>query len=344
MTEDLLEVNIKRLLFTGEPYVDESFTGYLMRLADLNEIPGIQWILQCVISTTNKHQYDHRVDFDVLLDNLSKLVGVKNEQLRKILYVHAHWRGERILGDTLIFGVAISPVYIRREAPKLCPQCLSKRGYCQKVWELAPITVCPEHGCLLIDQCPKCAGSILWSRRRFNFCSCGFDFRLAKIDRLRLDERRLAIHLYKLFGIPIRCKDTSLDSPLLDLSCNDLLNVLFFFSAHFDQSRNPIGTGLIKYKNNAELHALLSRSVRVFDDWPHSYYELIRDWRKREKNFFISCKQLYDSKSQLPRQYAEYEMFSQILNHRFSGEQFDFLRTDFRIYLNALERAQYWNE
>lgn len=37
-----------------------------------------------------------------------------------------------------------------------CPNCLRTRDYHRLIWSLIPATICLEHKCLLVNQCPKC--------------------------------------------------------------------------------------------------------------------------------------------------------------------------------------------
>lgn len=78
-----------RLLFTEEPYFDESFIGYIMRLAELNEISDIRWILK-LVRPGKFFSYDFKFSFDFRINasNLSKITGVEQPILSNLLYYH----------------------------------------------------------------------------------------------------------------------------------------------------------------------------------------------------------------------------------------------------------------
>ena len=60
----------------------------------------------------------------------------------------------------------------------VCPQCIGDFGYLREEWELAPVTVCAVHGCLLIDQCTACHVALRWDRPQIAFCGeCRADLR-----------------------------------------------------------------------------------------------------------------------------------------------------------------------
>ena len=63
---------------------------------------------------------------------------------------------------------------------RLCPLCVSERGYGSLDWTLAPLAVCPRHGTYLIDHC-ACSPSkpILRTRAAYSLCPCGSDLREA---------------------------------------------------------------------------------------------------------------------------------------------------------------------
>ena len=334
-----MDDSIKRLLFTEEPFTDESFIGYAMRLADLNEIPELPWILKLGgLRQLYDRKYRFTVDFKVDPQRLSTLTGTDVEKLKELLYRHEHNSVRNIVGNLLVFGQPLPHQFVQREKPKICPACLIESKYCRKVWELAPVTACPHHRCLLLDQCLKCQRKINWTRPKVNVCHCEFDFRESNITRLDSRELQLTEYLYQCFGLPCLSKKRVLKYPLNELTVENLLTLLFFFAAPFAGILDYTGVGIAKYKNNEEIHEYLCRAMEVFDDWMESFYNFIEAWRKQEKKYFINCKVLYLSKIALPREYSQYELFNQLLHMLFEEEQFGFLHKAFAKFLEKLPK------
>jgi len=47
--------------------------------------------------------------------------------------------------------------FVRRGfGQQFCPLCLAESCYLRAIWRLAFVTVCPVHGCELLDRCPQC--------------------------------------------------------------------------------------------------------------------------------------------------------------------------------------------
>lgn len=334
---DFTGEGIIRLLFTEKPFDDESFIGYIMRLANLNEIPELQWILKLAgLSKLYDYHYKFNCDFKVDPQRLSVLTGTTAENLKNLLYLHEHGRTRNIIGNINVFGQPILHHFVRREKPKICPPCLAEQNYCRKIWELSPITACPHHQCLLIDHCPNCNRKINWTRPALNICHCEFDFRKSSIVLLPRGELRFTTYLFQDFGLIAFSKEEIFEYPLNNLAGNDLLKLLFFAAAHFAEMPDYSGTSISKYKNNAEIHKYLNQAVEVFDDWADSYHHFIRLWKKQQLKYFINCKQLYMSKVELPRKWSDYELFNQILHQVLYEEQFSFMHEEFALFLENL--------
>lgn len=333
---------IKRLLFTEEPFDDESFVGYIMRLAELNEIPESRWILKLAgMNRLYDYRYKYNSDFRVDTAPLSKLTGVSEDKLKNLLYLHEQGRRRHIVGNLVVFGEPIQHHYVVREKPKLCPVCLSENNYCRRIWEISPVTACPVHKCLLIQNCPKCGRFVSWSRPKINFCQCEFDFRKSEIVSLSPEELRLSEFIHQKFGLPCSFRENFFKYPLNTLPLRDLLTLLFFTAAHFAEMPDYTGVGISKYRTNQEIHSVLCRSLEVFDSWAKSFYEFIKSWKKQEITYFINCKQLYLSKVELPREYGEYELFNQILHNVLFEKQFSFIHEEFQEYLLRLKSGDF---
>jgi hypothetical protein len=333
---------IKRLLFTEEPFDDESFVGYIMRLAELNEIPKLRWILRLVgLDKLYDYKYKYNSDFRVDPEPLSYLAGVSKVKLTNLLYLHERRRRRHIVGNLIVFEQPIQHFFVLRESPKICPLCLTENSYCRKVWELVPVTACPLHQCLLIQNCRSCARSISWSRTRINICHCMFDFRRSDVIGLNSKELRLSQYLYQTFKLPCSFQTPIFKYPLNKLALVDLLSLLFFIASHFAEIPDYNGIWLSKSKSNQEIHNFLCRALEVFDDWAKSYYDLISQWKKPNIRYFINCKQIYLSKVKLPREYSEYELFNQTLHYVLFEPQFSFMHEEFQEYLLRLKSGDF---
>ena len=243
----------RKLLFTENPYPDESFIGYIMRLCEINEIPEIRWILnEAGLERSYDFKYKFNSDFRINTENLSILAGFNESQIKDLLYLHEFGYKWHITGNILVFGKLVPHYFVRRENPKICPLCLSEKNYLRKVWEISLLTACPIHKCLLLDTCLNCFDKIKWERPTISLCRCEFDFRESEVFPVNENELRLAKYICQEFKLSDKGKRIHFDYPLNTLNLKDLLELIFFISRHCAGEFSSADISL-KF-NNARLH------------------------------------------------------------------------------------------
>lgn len=161
------------------PEWDESFEGFLLRLAVENSYVGVRDLLKAVLP--RRHSNDLRRALREIRCSKSDL-----ERLGKVScgdsssLLHFAWlelpdgavfaQGQRIEGDALL------------ERSQVCPRCLSETEYARDEWELAPVICCSKHGVRFHDTC-SCGSPLSWKRSHLLYCDCGQDLReLPKIN------------------------------------------------------------------------------------------------------------------------------------------------------------------
>lgn len=326
---------IKRLLFTEEPYFDESFIGYIARLADLNEIPDINWILKLVKpGKFNKYDYKYSFDFRIDVSILSKITGVDESKLLNLLYLNVNGQIRYREENLTIFNQSIRHDLICRENPKICPRCLAQENYCRKIWEFAFVTTCPIHQCLLLDYCPKCLKKISWARPKTNLCHCGFDFRKTEIFHLKEIELRLSKYLYQHFDLFTGQPEFSFVYPLKTLLFPELVILLLFVASDFSVIiYDGYNSTFFKYMPNKLTHTYLTLALNVFENWADNYHIFIRDWHKREDRQNLSRKPLDSVDFMFYSETYAYETFNFALYKYFYGKRFAFMRREFENFL-----------
>ncbi len=155
----------------------ESLPGYLLRLSHANGYDGISDLLRNCIraKTAGVTPMVHalrRSEND--LKSMSRVaVGDEHHLLHHlglaIIDGAISFHNTRVDDDAWLSGRA-----------QVCPRCLAARNVLLEDWDLAPVTVCTEHGCLLLDECLECGAGITWNRPHPSCCEhCGADFRHA---------------------------------------------------------------------------------------------------------------------------------------------------------------------
>ena len=306
-----------QLVRISQPRDDENFFGYLLRLSEINYFGGVHWLVQLAGLNTNactklskKMIFDTHVD----LSTLSGLSGEHHESLEAMRYPYAK------AGKTVHFqGHPISVHALRPMQPKICPACLSESNHVQKVWDLAMVTCCPIHGCLLIDHCPGCGKPFSWYRKGVSTCKCEFDFRTIAPEPASEAGSRFTRLVRRMLGDDVDPPPDS--SPLAELTLDELFTTVSFFSSYFahqrmDTSGKAFGRGM----SIAQLHQNLADVAKLFDDWP---------------SYFIHFLQTTDFKPAKNAKFGLYHRFGSFypaFKRLFFNDRFAFIRNAFEKY------------
>ena len=149
------------------PRPNESFESLVFRVGECNALGSFSRVLRVLgahCEKPSRYCYQH----------LSPLLGVDP-------YVLAAMVPAAVDGDLQLLGhQLIRHRHLVRHTTRLCPLCVSERGYGSLEWTLAPFAVCADHGVYLVDRC-VCRPTKSLSVFRFNYftCRCGADLRNA---------------------------------------------------------------------------------------------------------------------------------------------------------------------
>jgi len=320
-----------KLVVSPAPYADESFIGYLVRLTDLNHYETSTRILQLANLGDRLNKVSIAFSNHLDLKSLGHLVGVGETSLSALLFQPTKPDCPKF-GNYAVFGHPVPRVVIKSESHKVCPRCLKEYGYIRKIWDLVPVTTCPLHKCLLLDQCPNCGGRLRFSRNRLSVCRCEYDWSRAPITNVSDSELELSkrVHwLCNLTGGTDGPAFTDPANPLNRLELEELLSAVLFVASQYRlsshlKSKRILITKFGKRLPNADIHHLLSRSVPVFRNWPANYFDFL-DWRK--KNFHCSRRKGGVWKDFGPLESALYRLLT--------STSLDFLRDAFEKYITT---------
>ncbi len=191
----------KRLPLHPQPQPLESFTSYLLRLAEANGLRSIYEIAQ-LAGAKNAWSWIHFADFPHSADtNLAQIAGCTPAQLMMATFLpiaqifgypsHHTKPLHRFFQESLAKGL------------RYCPSCLTEyTPYYRLPWRFLALPGCIKHGCAFLDQCGHC-GSVLphLSRSsRMAWCgTCQNDLRTCYSVPLSSQEKHLAhIRMYDL--------------------------------------------------------------------------------------------------------------------------------------------------
>lgn len=333
----LSEIDGFSLCKRDKPIPDESFAGYMVRLAEENDYDGPHWIMKMAnfgrysISSGYAFLKKESVDYS----SLSRLIGVEEVEILSLAYPPVTVEGGA--SKHLVFGKPIPVHAINMKHAKICPQCLSNSSHCRRIWDLAPVTACPTHKCLLLDECPSCKQRIKWSRNSVNFCSCSFDLRNAATSKLQDIELAISQRIHQIcgFSTDVKTQKYLMDRvPILKVDLEHLVIALAFFMSQNESISDTKGWYWKKPYRNSELHSYLMKALAIFVDWPNQFFQFL-DWRRLKQQGEIGFRKtlfgdLVRNKSALRMNFGT---FYTALYRHLSASEFDFIRIAFEEYL-----------
>ncbi|MGB7923484.1 MAG: TniQ family protein [Pyrinomonadaceae bacterium] len=319
-------VRERELLSSAIPRADESFIGYLLRLTELNRYEKLSWILQLSqIKNYAQPKVSLAQNGSLDVSPLTRLTGVDETILTSLLYRSIRVSERQSILTYSVFGNLVPNYIINLKNPKICSACLRESNYVRKIWELAPVTVCPAHKLLLLDRCSDCGKLITWNRQRVSICPCNFDWRGADSVQVTQNHQRVTRQIFKLCGLPPFDNWNGLieaKNPLSTLTLVDFIRALSFVARYQNTTSNTRAVSSLMCKRKDDLHAILSQACEVFDDWPNHY-----------SSFLESVRPQHGQPALKSGMASDFGNLYHGLYHQLSGPQFDFMRTSFEEYL-----------
>jgi len=167
----LMQNQSKMLGVRPYPLRCESFSGYLLRLCDLN---GIERISQLLIAagvnnpkTTGYTNWSEK-HLDAALEALSVVL---NRDKHKILECHdGDSESTQIIseGDTVpMYAQSRHVQRLIARFIRICPICMAHSSVINSMWQCITVARCPEHQTKLIDCCPECNEPLKWQASIF---------------------------------------------------------------------------------------------------------------------------------------------------------------------------------
>lgn len=157
------------------PWPDESLTGFVRRHVLAMGYESFARLLS-IVEGIRFPRHLENLRSGSSLTALAKLLRREPEELvaKTIHREPEHeWNGRmrRNFGASSLFSLAASFDPSRR---RVCLVCLRERPEHERLsWLFRPLDVCPEHGTLLVDQCPTCGRAFSAYRLELLHCRCG---------------------------------------------------------------------------------------------------------------------------------------------------------------------------
>lgn len=250
-----------RLRVRPKPLPGESLRGFLLYLSERNGLsPRIDLYAQ--LRTWRGNVSEEK------LEAIAGICGAEVESLPTTWHQASVWDWQ----SQFAYGLPVDRRWVRTQQCAVCPRCLAAGKRIPANWELAYSCACPEHGCWLIDVCPRCTAALRWRRNGVGECRCGFDLGRAITKPAAKAAVQLAAILRDCLRghLPSRA-DAALAVPqgFLALSLSEMLTVIGFVAR---LRANVKARGEVVPAPGTSRLGLQSQDIqlagRVLADWP----------------------------------------------------------------------------
>lgn len=232
-----------------EPFADEALHSYLLRLAQGYGLEGSKQLLRAV-NLKPRLCYDQQQlealgeEFDLSLSVLMAM-GPSHGAKTPILDMN----------------------YQRSGCSPICPYCIREAPYVRAVWDHQLVTACPQHGVLLMDECPGCSEPITRDRKSITHClHCNFSF--ADTKSSSAEDFDLAISAL-IAGTVSKARGLMPEALQSGSPPTDIADFLTYLAVHIQPIAASGRTGRApRPKTIEESRELLRRVWSALQDWP----------------------------------------------------------------------------
>lgn len=189
-----------------EPYPDESFSSWLIRLSRLHYCNAKNFCSFYGLESLLKSPLDIHGDVSLIglrLNLATKLPVILSDKIHDFTW----YRGR----SKWLYGSNRKGQAVLNSYSKFCVNCLKTKGYYQLKWKLDLFNGCPECRCYLIETCPKCKQepSLLKADLKFHIKHnlnpffhcwyCEYDLRKSKTSEMSLDDYNLLLKINRSY-------------------------------------------------------------------------------------------------------------------------------------------------
>lgn len=292
----------------------ESVQGFLLRLAEANAYPAVEWL--------------QRIDgLDV---HLRDLVGAV------VFGFTPKWLGE--LGATAVAPLGFDQKYCLGRRARCCVACLQKAPYWRAVWEHRLYVACHIHSLELVDTCPVCGSKLCWARASMMRCRCGSEISSWEQVEASCSSVDAAHHIWHAFvrasGVP-EDADGRPVSVVDDLSLPSIASLISHLGATTETTEYMLSPKAWRNLTLSETSRLVATAYSRLTDWPFKFHDFLHEEEQ-------SIRDATETSRQSPR----IRRLKKFLFHQLAPD-LNFLLDGFRGYMRdqsmtTLDRRRSW--
>ncbi|WP_284640797.1 TniQ family protein [Paenibacillus silviterrae] len=265
-------------------YEDESFEGYLYRVAEANYISQNMLISEYGINDLLKRSGN----------DINQVVRYINEQ-------NYHDYSNKSFQFISENGLYLS-CFWKQKYSKYCSLCLAEQQYHRIQWMVAPVIACPKHCVELQNSCKRCYKNVTY------------------IDVIKDTCSNCSCKLSNFFTFNVKDKGNSMlmfDNITISGFVFNYMNVFdyymfikkisWFINYHISSKEDQIYTDLDKGKNKTgwyvknlwNLNKLMNTVYEVTSDWPNNFFKYYISLPRIKKNKFFYLRNYVTAKTKV---------------------------------------------
>lgn len=252
------------------PISDESFSGFVMRLAANHGYDHPLAILEPLdLGTTSLRAIGEQHADDPVL---SEYLALEPEELARL--------SGGVGGGRRILGHELPRELVNQSTRRACPLCLRENAYHRAIWDLSILTVCPAHAVQLLNKCHVCRKPLTWRVGPITHCSspkCAADLRMAQCEVITTG---YTLGVKAADDLLCRGSSSGFHPAIRQLPVRDQLMLMLHLGNQYAGGRSvPRPTQLLKTAGQ-QLHKILDFGHTQCVLWPRAYHEVLERWHQ----------------------------------------------------------------
>jgi hypothetical protein len=222
--------------------------GYVLRMSNRNGLQGVHWLYRLLGRDRLNHFLpDDRFAIAALFGSTPAALHAAMVRRRRVEGISVH----ELHGHSIM-----KPYLVRPLRPQLCALCIAEFGYVKALWDFSLICACPQHNCVLIDECPACRRKVQWMRPLLHACNCGTYWTEINPEPLAINDAALRVARIVDMKLGVvrspNFSENALDIALSGLRPDTLMRLLWTFGLKsLPSERIPVGISRVILRTKA---------------------------------------------------------------------------------------------
>jgi hypothetical protein len=241
------------MLLRPKPILGESWPGYLLRLAQTNELKGISGLAKSIGTS----------QIDLMIASPVDVLAALKIQPPPDLEVQAFQRRGKLINLAM---------HGRTMRCRVCPLCIdaNQHSYIPASWDRSFEHSCRVHRIALLDTCSECGAPLTYLRPRIGYCSCGHKLALSKHYQLNFDVGSF----FEVLGLSEVYAAEALSFNRASIKEQDALVICRRLL--WTMKRSAAATRSLGRRGDALFTTLEMETIcELFKDWPKRFNDLV---------------------------------------------------------------------